>query len=94
MQEQIYEPLITPQEAVKIAWHRLTVRQAEHAKEIMDAWLDFDPAARPRLRVTSELIMLLANLFEAGRVQGVREERQTKQNRPSIDSIAAGSREA
>lgn len=94
MQEHIYEPLITPQEAVKIAWHSLTVRQAEHAKEIMDEWLDFDPAARQYPPVTSELIMLCANLFAAGRVQGIREERQAKRHRPGIDGIAAGRREA
>ena len=78
MKKTEYTPMIEPMEAVKLAWEGLSIAEADHAKQIVDAWKEHDPVGGKLPPMTFELYRLCANLFEAGRLQGVREERQRK----------------
>lgn len=71
---EAFQPLITPAEAVRLAWREVTVSEAQFAKEIAEAW-KANGYPEP---ITPYTFLLCANLFEAGRIQGIREERRRR----------------
>lgn len=71
---------VSPEEAVKIGRVASTVSDAMYAMDICNKWWS-DPKRRKHYYDIGEQAFMMAAILTAGRIQGIREERQRRRSK-------------
>lgn len=81
IQKENIPELISAEEAAAISYRAGTISSMDRAREIMDAYLKLEPLTDDQKYYA---YCVLATIYDAGRIQGIREERLKRKNKNNL----------